>query len=453
MFERLNFRGDGPAHRRWSGRLAEAPTFVAYVARRFIDDQGLQTAASLTYTSLLGLVPIIAVFLAILNAFPAFGELREDVKDAIMAPFDPAASETVREHLNAFLENTRRLGVVGALGIGATAVLMLNTIEKTLNRVWRVSERRTIKQRVVIFWALLTLPPILIAASMSLSGYFSAVSEHADVAAAAAFLRKLGPFMMQWLAFAILFATAPNRQVRIRDSLIGGFVAAALFEGLKNVFGYYVQAAGSQQAIYGALAAIPFFLVWIYLTWTMILVGAEVAAALPEWRRAMADARRRPLTSGERLTAAVGLLALLWRRNQAGERIERDEVETALPADAANLGLVLDRLSELGYVASTAGGRLVIARDLEEATIYDLQRDLGLALEETKTFRQAVRREAPDLSSPVLSEMMVAAEKAKSEIMATSIKAVAVGAMESGEGADLIAVDVLAADVRSAAPE
>ena len=374
---------------------ADLWAFARYVARRFVDDQGLQTAASLTYTSLLGLVPLLAVFLAILAAFPAFEDLREDVKGAILAPFAPGASSAVTEHLDIFLENTRQLGVVGALGIGVTAILMLNTIEKTLNRVWRVQERRTLKQRLVIFWALLTLPPILIAASVSISSYFSAVAGGEEVARAAAFLRELGPFLMQWIAFAILFTTAPNRHVRLKDGLIGGLIAGALFEGLKNVFGFYVKAAGSQEAIYGALAAIPFFLLWIYATWTMILVGAETAAALPEWRRAIAGERRRALSSGERLSAAIGLLALLWRRTAAREPIDRDEVETALPADAADLGRLLDRLIDLGYAAETATGQVVLARDLAETSVYDLQRDLGLALEQAADFCHAVETHAP----------------------------------------------------------
>ena len=403
--------------------LGEAAAFVKYVLRRFIEDQALQTAASLTYTSLLGLVPLLAVFLAIFSAFPAFEGLRETVREMVLAPFTQGAGDAVQQNLTTFLDNTRRLGVVGALGIGVTAILMLNTIEKTLNGVWRVTERRSIGQRLVIFWALLTLPPILIAASLSLSGYFQAVANQVDVIGAGDSLKRLTPFLMQAVAFAMLYAWAPNRRVRFRDAVIGGLVAALLFEGLKNAFGFYVAAAGSQEAIYGALAAIPFFLVWLYASWTMILIGAEVAASLPEWRGALAAAKRRRLTSGERLTAAIGILTLLWRGTAAGARVKREEIEAALPANAADLGAVLRRLIDLDYVAITEAGHLVLARDLDEVTVYALQRDMGLALEETPEFRRAIMERAGELGAPRLPELMAAVEASKAEIMAVTIKA------------------------------
>jgi len=425
--------------------VADLSVFARYVVRRFVDDQGLQTAASLTYTSLLGLVPLVAVFLAILGAFPAFGELRADVKEAILAPFAPGASATVREHLDQFLENTRQLGVVGAIGIGVTAVLMLNTIEQTLNRVWRVVERRSLKKRLVIFWSLLTLPPILIAASVSLSSYFNTIASQADLLGVAGHLKQAMPFILQWAAFSILFLATPNRRVRLRDGAIGGLIAAGLFEGLKNVFGFYVEAAGSQQAIYGALAAIPFFLVWMYATWTMILIGAEVAAALPEWRGAIAAEGRPALTSGERLTAAVGLLTFLWRQAERGERVEQADIDGALPAGTADLGRVLRRLIRLGYVAIAEDGRIVLARDLDEISVYALQRDLGLALVETAAFRQALNEEAPALAAPVLARMMTAAEAAKADIMSASVKSLACRPADRAAEAAPPAPDVRAA--------
>jgi membrane protein len=150
---------------------------------------------------LLGLVPILAVFLAILGAFPAIENLREDVKEMIMVPFAPAAGDVVQEHLNQFLENTKRLGVFGAVGVGVTALLMLNTIETTLNGVWRVTERRAVRQRILIFWALLTLPLILIAASLSLSSYFFAIASQVEVFGVIDAVKRLTPLLMQTVAF------------------------------------------------------------------------------------------------------------------------------------------------------------------------------------------------------------------------------------------------------------
>lgn len=405
--------------------VADAPAFARYAVQRFVDDRGMQAAASLTYTTLLGLVPLFAVFLAILSAFPAFGNLRADIQAVLMSQLAVGAGVAVQEHLTGFVENTKSLGAVGAIGIGVTAILMLNTIENTLNAVWRVTERRSLRNRIIIFWALLTLPPILIAASISLSSYFFAVASEIDVLGLADLLRRAAPFLMQAAAFTILFMATPNRRVRLRDAAAGGLVAAVLFEGLKNLFGFYVATATSQEAIYGALAAIPFFLVWVYASWTMILIGAEVAAALPEWRGALAAERRRRLTSGERLTAAVGVLTLLWRRTEAGEKVFREDIDSALPADSADLGSVLARLSEIGLIDVAEAGHLVLVRDLDEVTVFQLQRDLGMALEETPRFRQALTEHAPSLSVPDLAEMMAKAESAKSEILDRTIKSLA----------------------------
>ncbi len=407
--------------------LGAAPAFAVYVVRRFVADKGLQTAASLTYTTLLGLVPLLAVFLAILGAFPAFESLRSQVQEAMLAPFEPAASAAVRAHLETFLENTRRLGVVGAIGIGVTAILMLNTVERTLNGVWRVADRRPIRLRLLIFWGLLTVPPILLAASLYLSSHFFAIASQVDVVGIGDQLKRLTPLLMQMLAFSILFFATPNRRVRPKDALLGGFVAAILFEGLKNVFGLYVASAGSQEAIYGALAAIPFFLVWVYASWTMILIGAEVAAALPEWRGALAAENRRPLTSGERLTAAVAVLTLLWRATEAGRRIEREDIDEALPAESVDTAAVLQRLIELGHVVVAEAGFLVLGRDLDEMTVYDLQRDLGLGLVETSDFRRDLAASAPELSAPALAQMMRESEAAKADVMAATVKSIAVG--------------------------
>ena len=160
-------------------------------------------------------------------------------------------------------------------------------------------------------------------------------------------------------------------------------------------------------------------------TGTSTRSSAEVAAALPEWRGAVAAEGRPALTSGERLTAAVGLLTFLWRRTERGERVEQEDIDGALPADTADLGNVLGRLTRLGYVAIAEDGRLVLARDLDEISVYALQRDLGLGLVETPAFRQALTDEAPDLAAPDLARMMTAAEAAKADIMSISVKALA----------------------------
>ena len=405
--------------------LADTPAFLRYVIKRFIEDRGLQTASSLTYTSLLGLVPVIAVFLAILSAFPALEAARDQVKEMILAPLAPGVGETVRNALETFLDNAKRLGTMGVIGIAVTSILMLNTIESTLNGIWRVVQRRPLGLKLIVFWALLTLPPILIAASLSLSSYFFDMANRVAVFGFADILEQVTPFVMQAVAFTFLFAATPNRRVRIRDAVRGGLVASLLFGCLKGGFGFYVASATSNQTIYGALAAVPVFLLWVYLSWMVILIGAEVAAALPEWRGALAAEQRRRLTSGEQLVAAVGILKVLWRASLEGKAVDRDDIEGVLPGSTADLGAVVGRLIHLNHVVVTENGGLALASDLDEVSLYALQRELGLALEETKQFHDAIENEAPDLNVPELAALMAEAEATKAKIMAGSIKRLA----------------------------
>jgi len=205
----------------------------------------------------------------------------------------------------------------------------------------------------------------------------------------------------------------------------GGLVASLLFGCLKAGFGFYVASATSNQTIYGALAAVPVFLLWIYLSWMVILIGAEVAAALPEWRGALAAEQRRLLTSGERLVAAVGILKVLWWASLEGRAVNRDDIESVLPGSTADLGAIVTRLIQLNHVVVTENGGLALASDLDEISLYAFQRELGLALEETERFHNAIANEAPDLNVPELAALMAEAEAAKARIMARSIKRLA----------------------------
>ena len=243
-------------------RLAALGALVRYVARRIITDSCLQSASSLTYTSLLGLVPLLAMFLAILSGFPAFHETREEVKSLILAPLVPEAGEMIREHIDRFLANTRELTGIGIAGLAITSILLLNTIVSALNRIWRVRESRPFYVRILAFWAILTLTPVLTATSITLS---RELSGFAGTDAGLAWLGTIGGFAVQTLFFIIIFLVIPNRRVRVTHAAIGGLTSSLLFEVLKVGFGLYFEVAQVYQVMYGALAAIPIFLLWLYL--------------------------------------------------------------------------------------------------------------------------------------------------------------------------------------------
>ncbi len=326
--------------RAWHQRpkpVSDAISFVWYVLRRFNNDDSLMVASSLTYTSLLGLVPILAIFLAVLGAFPAFDEIRDQAKEFLLAPLVPEAGAAAREQITIFLSNTRELTAVGVLGLAVTAFILLWTIESAFNTIWRVVEPRSWGTRLLAFWTILTLTPILMGTSVSIGDWFE---QKAD------------------------------------DEI----VAAVLFEILKHGFSFYLGLTDPYRIVYGAMATIPIFLLWIYLSWCMILVGAEFAAAIPDWRLDRDARRRGPPGPGERLAMAIAVLRAIWSATGDDERPHREVLEHRIPGGAEAYSRVLGELINTGYVVVTEDERLAVARDLGDTTIYKLMRDLGLDL-------------------------------------------------------------------------
>lgn len=347
--------------------------FIRLIARRFIADRGLQTASALTYTTLLSLVPLLVVFLAILSTFGAVSEMREAVKLAVLDVLLPSSKVQVAAQIDHFLGNAEALTGPGLAAVAVTAIMLLFTIEGTFNRIWRVKSPRSLALRVLRFWAVLTLGPLLLGASLSLTSYF--IADDQMVRGAAQTLGRLLPLLLQWLAFTLFYIAIPHARVRFRHAAVGGLVAAVLFEVLKLGFAVYVDNADNFRVIYGALAAIPIFLMWLYSSWTVILIGAEVTATLPQWRRDLSRGRAAARSASARLAAALVLLQRLWNLAAEGRDLRSDAPEV-LEAEWA--GDVLAALSEAGFVAETAGGRLMLGRDLSRTPVLSLWRALDL---------------------------------------------------------------------------
>lgn len=286
---------------RSSSGWARSYAFLRFVVDRYLGDQCLATAGALSYTSLLAIVPLFAVFLSILSAFPFFATLRDRAEADLSGALLPHAEQAVREQLGVFVDKAAELTGLGVIGLAVTAILLLHTINESFARIWRVNHLRSLVVRLLAFWAIISLGPLLFGAAMWLSSVVYATGESVggslfDVIARV--VAPFGPLVIQTIGFTLLYMVIPNRKVRRRDALIGGFVAGLMFELLKHGFALYLVFFPGYQAIYGALAAVPIFLVWMYASWAVILFGAELAAALPEWRERLSapaeDRRARP---------------------------------------------------------------------------------------------------------------------------------------------------------------
>ena len=380
-------------------RAQQLAGFVSYALQRFLTDGCPRLAAGLSYVALLAVVPVFAIGLAVLAGFPAFEPWRIELQSFVLQNFLPDAGLEISDQLTQFVENASRMTAPGLLGLGVTVILLLATINEVLNTVWRVAEPRPMAVRLAVYWALLTLGPLLIGASLSISSYAFAAVQWFDVAAAGGWLgaTRVVSILLAALGFALLYFLVPNRAVRPGHALLGGLVAAILFESLKAAFGLYLRFFPTYQLVYGAVSSIPIFLVWMYLSWIVILFGAEVAAALPEWRatRARGAAVAGP---GARLALALSLLARLKEASRSGVRIRDGRLGDRLPATPSEVDETMHRLRKAGLTARTTGGGWVLIRDLETVTLGELSELLDLELSPGQGWDRAAEAAVQDLA-------------------------------------------------------
>ncbi|NNM41350.1 hypothetical protein C1M56_09990 [Vibrio diazotrophicus] len=258
--------------------------FSRYLLLRVKHDRVNVNAGYLAYITLLSIVPMFTVSLAIMSSFEIFSNVGEILQDFVIEHFVPAAGIAVRTALSEFIANTAKMTAVGGVFLFIAALMLISNIDKNLNYIWRVRNKRRVVFSFSMYWMILTLGPLLLGASIAMTSYITSlkiIDSEALVGVYNLFLRWL-PFLLSFFAFSGLYLLVPNKKVYIYHSLAGALVAAILFELSKKAFAAYITHFPSYQLIYGALAAIPILFVWIYLCWMIVLIGAEVTAALGE---------------------------------------------------------------------------------------------------------------------------------------------------------------------------
>ena len=366
--------------------------FLKFVVRRFAGDDAPGLAAGLSYTSLLALVPLVVIALAIFAAFPAFESVRGALQELILESLLPTQKDEVQQRLTGFIENARSMTGPGVVFLGLTAVMLLMRIHTSLDIIWRVTAKRAMVYRLLLYWALLTVGPVLLGASLSISGYIFAVVEASGADAfgvGAGEVGRLVAVLLNVAAFTFLFVLLPNRSIRWRHGITGAFVAAGLFEVLKELFALYVTAFPSYEVIYGALASVPIFLLWMYLVWMVVLLGAEVAAALPEWA-AQQQRKERIGAPIDRLPIALLLLHRLYRAQQRGDTLRGRVLRADIAATFPEIDEVARPLQRGGFILRTHRGRYALGRDLGSATLGDLLRLLGLDIESSQGWGEPI---------------------------------------------------------------
>lgn len=264
--------------------LAEVRDLLRFGRRRLREEMLPQVAGSLTFTTTLALVPLLTIVLAIFTTFPIFGQLRTALETYFAQALIPRAiSNTIIANLTQFADKAKGLSALGAVVLLLTTTAMMGMIERVFNQIWRVRRARPLMQRMLTYWALITLGPLLFGLSISLTAQlFTATGGMAKaVPLLGTILSALASLALTTGAYTLLYVAVPNRHVAWRDALCGALAAAIAFELAKRLFALFIRQFPTYAIIYGALAALPLFLLWMYLSWLITLLGAVVAAALP----------------------------------------------------------------------------------------------------------------------------------------------------------------------------
>lgn len=349
--------------------------FWHFLWHRFFAANCIQNAAALAYTSLLSMVPLMVVSFSVLTAFPVFDSISSQIQDFIFENFVPNSGKVVQAYIESFASKAKQLTGTGIMFLMVTAVMMMSTIEKAFNAIWRLNQKRNLLGKFIVYWSVLTLGPLLMGVGMAVTSYVVSMpffSEPAVLISKKFGLLKAVPFCMEAIAFALLYLLVPYTRVPLLHAAAGGVLAASLFELAKLGFTLYITRFPTYQTIYGALATIPILLIWVYLSWTIALIGAQFSHSL----RAFRFRHHQPSEGvSHELMTVLRILRHLWEVQESGQALSVEQLAELEPQYGLNaIQTILDTLEEHDIVIQNEQGHWLLTRDLSRFTVSDLYR-------------------------------------------------------------------------------
>lgn len=348
--------------------------FISFIAARFKQDRCADMASSLTFTTLLSLVPLITIVLTFFSAFPQFSSFSDHAKNIILENMLPeTGGKIISSYMEQFAENAARLTAVGIGFLAVTAMLMIYSIDNAFNTIWRVSRQRTVVQRVLVYWAVLTLAPLLMGGSLSMTSWLinMSVVNLNDLSAIVVGMLKVVPLLLATLTFAFLFRVVPNRYVPVQHAFIGGAVSAIAFEAMSRAFALYIAHFPTYKLVYGAFASFPIFLLWVYLSWLTVLIGAVLTASLSHWR---SQEGSEPLTSEVKLYYSLCILRLMSESLRSGVTQSLPMLSKELLLGYDSLEELLEKMASINLVQRMIGHNWVMTRAPEHVQAIELYR-------------------------------------------------------------------------------
>ncbi len=354
--------------------------YILYIWQRAQKDSVRQWAASLTYTTLLAIVPLFSVSFAIFSAFPAYQNLKTDIQSYFLEFFVPEVGPQIKDSFETFVSSTGSLTAIGIVFLVVTSVLLLLTINIALNRIFHVKRDKALVPKLLMFWAVLTIVPMLLGAGLSLipiiQGVFTSNLGESSMVINTWIdnllqSRYILPVILETCALLVLFMAVPNTHVPFKDAFRGALLAAVVLELLKAGFALYLKNS-SYSTIYGAFATVPMFFIWLFFCWNIILFAAVIVASMPEWRGGVRKIEQLRIDAYSQFHTAIAFLNGLWEKQKVGGRAFEPTLIAQYCLVPWILHTVTDELEKEGWIQQVGERGWVLARDLDGVALYEL---------------------------------------------------------------------------------
>ncbi len=343
--------------------------FMQFVGRRLLADRCMQTAGSLTYTTLLAIIPLFTIALTLFSAFPMFSDYSTRFRNFIVINLVPdASSKVISVYLKQFSDNAEKLTAFGTIGLAVTALLLVFNIEKSFNQIWAVRRQRKLLTRTLIYWAALTLGPLALGLSLTMTSWFY----HRGLIGGFHIFDstvRIGPTMVTFAMLSLMYKMIPNCYVPRRHAVAAGLLVGILLELMKGLFGLYINEFVTLKLVYGAFASFPIFLTWLYVCWVIVLGGAVFSASLSYWH---GNAWTWQSHAGTRFEQALRILVELSRARHRGEIMHINDLRRAVSLGLDTAHGLLERMLEKGWVEQVRDGAWVSAISLRHIKLVDV---------------------------------------------------------------------------------
>ena len=360
---------------RWIDRArdrARTTAFARFLWKNFLDDRLFEAAGALSFTTVFALVPLSMVVFGVLQAFPVFDKWSTQLSSYIFANFVPSSASKVEAYLQGFADRAGDLTTLGVIALVVSLLITLTSVETTFNRIWRVKAPRPKFSRFLVYWTVLTLGALVAAASLALSTqlFALAVFQTQPGRAIESLMLRVAPVAIELLAFTMIYRVVPHRTVQWRHAFAGAALAVLMFELVKGGIGLFLGSFRSYEAIYGTVAFVPIFLLWVFLGWVSILLGASLGSSISAFRYQPAAMR---LPEGYELYGILRMLGRFAQAREKGEGLHSDDIERLEPMlTDALVQQLLAQLEEIRLLSRAETGEWLLARDLDELSLAEL---------------------------------------------------------------------------------